>query len=160
MIEFLSLNSLSLHVKKIFKYTFIFIIGFNLNLFSGPFTDEFAKCIVMKTTTQEKTDLVRWIYVTMSFHPQLMDLSNLTADDVEMVNIRVADYMTNVFAYKCNEELNMAMDYEGEESVYYAFELLGEIAMTELMEDQGVSAASELFIDYIDVSIFEQILNY
>ena len=113
-----------------------------------------------KTTTQEKTDLVRWIYVTMSFHPQLMDLSNLTADDVEMVNIRVADYMTNVFAYKCNEELNMAIDYEGEESVYYAFELLGEIAMTELMEDQGVSAASELFIDYIDVSIFEQILNY
>ena len=52
----------------------------------------------------------------------------------------------------------MAMEYEGEESVYYAFELLGEIAMTELMEDQGVSAASELFIDYIDVSIFEQIL--
>ena len=54
----------------------------------------------------------------------------------------------------------MAIDYEGEQSVYYAFELLGEIAMTELMEDQGVSAASELFIDYIDVSIFEQILNY
>ena len=147
-------------MKKIIKYCFIIIISFNLNLFSGPFTDEFAKCIVMKTTTQEKTDLVRWIYVTMSFHPQLMDLSNLTADDVEMVNIRVADYMTNVFAYKCNEELNMAIDYEGEESVYYAFELLGEIAMTELMEDQGVSAASELFIDYIDVSIFEQILNY
>ena len=96
----------------------------------------------------------------MSFHPQLMDLSNLTADDVEMVNIRVADYMTNVFAYKCNEELNMAMKYEGEESVYYAFELLGEIAMTELMEDQGVSAASEFFIDYIDMSIFEQILKY
>ena len=160
IIEFLTLNSLSLHMKKIFKYAFIFIFGLNLNLFSGPFTDEFAKCIVMKTTTQEKTDLVRWIYVTMSFHPQLMDLSNLTADDVEMVNIRVADYMTNVFAYKCNEELNMAIDYEGEESVYYAFELLGEIAMTELMEDQGVSAASELFIDYIDVSIFEQILNY
>ena len=114
----------------------------------------------MKTTTQEKTDLVRWIYVTMSFHPQLMDLSNLTADDVEMVNIRVADYMTNVFAYKCNDELNMDIEYEGEESVYYAFELLGEIAMTELMEDQVVSAASELFIDYIDVSIFEQILNY
>ena len=43
--------------------------------------------------------------------------------------------------------------------MYYAFELLGEIAMTELMEDQGVSDASELFIDYIDVSIFEQILN-
>ena len=54
----------------------------------------------------------------------------------------------------------MPIEYEGEESVYYAFELLGEIAMTELMEDQGVSAASELFIDYIDVSIFEQILNY
>ena len=29
----------------------------------------------------------------------------------------------------------MAIDYEGEESIYYAFELLGEIAMTELMED-------------------------
>jgi len=147
-------------LKKIFNLFFIIFLSFNNNLFSGPFTDEFAKCIVMKTTTQEKTDLVRWIYVTMSFHPQLMDLSNLTADDVEMANIRIADYMTNVFAYKCNEELNMAIEYEGEESVYYAFELLGEIAMTEILEDEGVSAASELFIGYIDVSIFEEILNY
>ncbi len=147
-------------MKKIFNFFFIIFLSFNLNLSSGPFTDEFAKCIVMKTTTQEKTDLVRWIYVTMSFHPQLMDLSNLTADDVEMANIRIADYMTNVFAYKCNEELNMAIEYEGEESVYYAFELLGEIAMTEVLEDEGVRAASELFIGYIDVSIFEEILNY
>ena len=147
-------------MKKILKYLFVIFFSFNLNLSSGPFTDEFAKCIVMKTTTQEKTDLVRWIYVTMSFHPQLMDLSNLTADDVEMANIRIADYMTNVFAYKCNEELNMAIEYEGEESVYYAFELLGEIAMTEVLEDEGVRAASELFIGYIDVSIFEEILNY
>jgi len=147
-------------LKKIFNFFFIIFLSFNLNLSSGPFTDEFAKCIVMKTTTQEKTDLVRWIYVTMSFHPQLMDLSNLTADDVEMANIRIADYMTNVFAYKCNEELNMAIEYEGEESVYYAFELLGEIAMTEVLEDEGVRAASELFIGYIDVSIFEEILNY
>ena len=147
-------------MKKILNLFFIIFLSFNLNLSSGPFTDEFAKCIVMKTTTQEKTDLVRWIYVTMSFHPQLMDLSNLTADDVEMANIRIADYMTNVFAYKCNEELNMAIEYEGEESVYYAFELLGEIAMTEVLEDEGVRAASELFIGYIDVSIFEEILNY
>ena len=147
-------------MKKIFNLFFIIFLSFNNNLSSGPFTDEFAKCIVMKTTTQEKTDLVRWIYVTMSFHPQLMDLSNLTADDVEMANIRIADYMTNVFAYKCNEELNMAIEYEGEESVYYAFELLGEIAMTEVLEDEGVRAASELFIGYIDVSIFEEILNY
>jgi hypothetical protein len=47
--------------------------------FSGPFTDDFAKCLVTKTTAQEKTDLVKWIYVTISFHPQLSQMSNLTA---------------------------------------------------------------------------------
>ena len=87
--------------------------------FAGPFTDDFAKCLVTKTTAQEKTDLVKWIYVTISFHPQLSQMSNLTAEDVEMANIRVADYMTNVFAYKCNDELNQAIKYEGEESVFY-----------------------------------------
>ena len=145
---------------KIFtSYLFIILISFNMNSFSGPFTDDFAKCLVTKTTAQEKTDLVKWIYVTISFHPQLSQMSNLTAEDVEMANIRVADYMTNVFAYKCNDELNQAIKYEGEESVFYAFELLGELAMGELMQDQGVTAASELFIQYVDLSIFAELFS-
>ena len=86
-------------------------------------------------------------------------MSNLTAEDVEMANIRVADYMTHVFAYNCNDELNQAIKYEGEESVFYAFELLGELAMGELMQDQGVTAASELFIQYVDLSIFAELFS-
>ena len=146
-------------MKKFTSYLFIILISFNINSFAGPFTDDFAKCLVTKTTAQEKTDLVKWIYVTISFHPQLSQMSNLTAEDVEMANIRVADYMTNVFAYKCNDELNQAIKYEGEESIFYAFELLGELAMGELMQDQGVTAASELFIQYVDLSIFAELFS-
>jgi hypothetical protein len=146
-------------LNKLISFLSIILISFNLNSFAGPFTDDFAKCLVTKTTAQEKTDLVKWIYVTISFHPQLSQMSNLTADDVEMANIRVADYMTNVFAYKCNDELNQAIKYEGEESVFYAFELLGELAMGELMQDQGVTAASELFIQYVDLSIFAELFS-
>ena len=146
-------------MKKFISYLSVILISFNLNSFAGPFTDDFAKCLVTKTTAQEKTDLVKWIYVTISFHPQLSQMSNLTAEDVEMANIRVADYMTNVFAYKCNDELNQAIKYEGEESVFYAFELLGELAMGELMQDQGVTAASELFIQYVDLSIFAELFS-
>ena len=146
-------------MRKLISYISIILISYNLNTFAGPFTDDFAKCLVTKTTAQEKTDLVKWIYVTISFHPQLSQMSNLTAEDVEMANIRVADYMTNVFAYKCNDELNQAIKYEGEESVFYAFELLGELAMGELMQDQGVTAASELFIQYVDLSIFAELFS-
>ena len=146
-------------MTKLISYFSIILISFILNTFAGPFTDDFAKCLVTKTTAQEKTDLVKWIYVTISFHPQLSQMSNLTAEDVEMANIRVADYMTNVFAYKCNDELNQAIKYEGEESVFYAFELLGELAMGELMQDQGVTAASELFIQYVDLSIFAELFS-
>ena len=141
-------------MKKLSLLLCLFLFFFSFNSSSGSFTDNFAECLVTKTTKQEKTDLVKWIYVTISFHPQLSQMSNLTAEDVEMANIRVAEYMTNIFVYKCNEELNQAIQYEGEESVFYAFELLGELAMGELMQDQGVSAASELFIEYIDFSIF------
>ena len=141
-------------MKKLSSLILLLTLVLNFNSYAGPFTDDFAKCLVTKTTNQEKTDLVKWIYVTISFHPQLSQMSNLTAEDVEMANIRVADYMTNVFAYKCNDELDQAIKYEGEESVFYAFELLGELAMGELMQDQGVTAASELFIQYVDLSIF------
>ena len=146
-------------MKKLSLLLCLFLFFFSFNSSSGSFTDNFAECLVTKTTKQEKTDLVKWIYVTISFHPQLSQMSNLTAEDVEMANIRVAEYMTNVFVYKCNEELNQAIQYEGEESVFYAFELLGELAMGELMQDQGVSAASELFIEYIDFSIFADLFS-
>ena len=146
-------------MKKLSLLLCLFLFFFSFNSSSGSFTDNFAECLVTKTTKQEKTDLVKWIYVTISFHPQLSQMSNLTAEDVEMANIRVAEYMTNIFVYKCNEELNQAIQYEGEESVFYAFELLGELAMGELMQDQGVSAASELFIEYIDFSIFADLFS-
>ena len=144
---------------KIFKFLIIFLLTISFNLNAGPFTDEFSRCIVTKTTSQEKTDLVKWIYVTISFHPQLADMSNLSSEDVEMVNIRVADYMTNVFAYKCNKELIEAIKYEGENSVVTAFELLGEIAISEIMVDEGVSIASEFFTQYLDESVIAEALS-
>ncbi len=146
-------------MKIIFKIFLIIFLSINFNLKAGPFTDEFSKCIIVKTTSQEKTDLVRWIYVTMSFHPQLADMSNLSSNDVEMVNIRVADYMTNLFAYKCNKELVQAIKYEGEDSIISAFELLGEIAISEIMTDEGVAIASEFFSQYLDESILAEALN-
>ena len=146
-------------MKKLSLLLCLFLFFFSFNSSSGSFTDNFAECLVTKTTKQEKTDLVKWIYVTISFHPQLSQMSNLTAEDVEMANIRVADYMTNVFAYKCNDELNQAIKYEGEESVFYAFELLGELAMGELMQDEGVTSASELFIQYVDLSILADLFT-
>ena len=42
-------------------------------------------------------------------------------------------------------ELIEAIKYEGENSVVTAFELLGEIAISEIMVDEGVSIASEFF---------------
>ena len=81
-------------------------------------------------------------------------------NDVEIANIRVADYMTNVFAYKCNDEMIDAITYEGEESAMQAFKLLGEIAMMEIMGEQNVSYASELFIQYLDEQFFEDIFAY
>jgi len=87
-------------------------------------------------------------------------MSDITSDDVEMANIRVADYMTNVFAYKCKDEMMDAIEYEGEESAMEAFKLLGEIAMMEIMSEQNVSYASELFIQYLDEQFFEDIFAY
>ena len=148
-----------MNLMRIFKFFIIFLFTISFNLTAGPFTDEFSRCIVTKTTSQEKTDLVKWIYVTISFHPQLSDMSNLSSEDVEMVNIRVADYMTNVFAYKCNKELIEAIKYEGENSVVTAFELLGEIAISEIMIDEGVSIASEFFTQYLDESVIAEALS-
>tara|TARA_B100000900_G_scaffold402312_1_gene408029 strand:+ start:219 stop:662 length:444 start_codon:yes stop_codon:yes gene_type:complete len=144
-------------VKKILILFFFFLFGFNSITYSGPFSDEFSRCIITKTTSQEKTDLVKWIYVTISFHSQLSEMSNISSKDVEIANIRVAEYMTNVFAYKCKNEMLDAVEYEGEESATQAFKLLGEIAMREIMSEQNVSFASELFIQYLDEKIFENI---
>ena len=147
-------------MKKILILFFLFSFGVSSFSYSGPFSDEFSRCIVTKTTSQEKTDLVKWIYVIISFHPQLKEMSGITSDDVEMANIRVADYMTNVFAYKCKDEMMDAIEYEGEESAMEAFKLLGEIAMMEIMSEQNVSYASELFIQYLDEQFFEDIFAY
>ena len=40
-----------------------------------------------------------------------------------------------------------------------AFELLGEIAISEIMVDEGVSIASEFFTQYLDESVIAEALS-
>lgn len=117
---------------------------------AGPFTDEMTKCLVQKTSNADKTLLIQWIFAAMSHHPDVNSLSNVSMGNAEELNRRTAELMTNLLAERCVEETKRAVRYEGRQALTASFEVLGNVAMNELMANPGVSGYMGALGNYVD----------
>lgn len=118
--------------------------------FAGPYTDKFSACLADNTTGKERKELARWIFVAMAAHPDMRDLSRITPATREGSNKAMGVLVTKLIAETCAKEAQMASKIEGGESFRSAFELLGKLAMQELMSNPEVSSTVQGFQSYVD----------
>jgi len=138
---------------------FIFSVLFSSLVISGPYQDSLSKCIVEKTTKEEKNLLMKWMFVIISEHPSIPENYKISNKDKVLSDIDMANLVMNIFHRHCTTEAKRAYKYEGENSVAESFRLLGEVAMRNLMNNDDVNIAVGRFTNYIDeedfMSIFE-----
>lgn len=53
---------------------------------AGIYTDDLSRCLVDKTSTEDKSVLVQWIFVAMAQHPSVVPLTKITPADVDRDN--------------------------------------------------------------------------
>ena len=138
---------------------FIFSVLFSSFVISGPYQDNLSKCIVEKTTKEEKNLLMKWMFVVISEHPAIPEDYKISNADKALSDIDMANIVMNIFQTHCSTEGKQAMQYEGESSIAESFRLLGEVAMRNFLMNAEVNYAAGRFTDYIDeeefISIFE-----
>lgn len=126
-------------MKKIILAASLFAMFSGSAAQAGVYSDDLSKCLVSSTTTQERTDLVRWIFATAALHPEVSDVVSVSAEKRTEMNRSAADLFMRLLTEACRKQFRDAMKYEGEQALRVSFEVLGQVAMRSLLDDPAVT---------------------
>ena len=128
----------------------ILIIFYQTSSRAGQYSNEFANCLMQKTTDRDKIVLVRWAFSALAHHSALRDEFNIPKSKFTKHEIAVADYVQYILGTVCFKETKNVLKYEGDEAFLKGFELLGEIAFLSLTNETAVAEALENYVIHID----------
>jgi hypothetical protein len=140
-------------MKKIVRALAVILVGsvmIGSSAKAGPATDALTSCLTDNTTGKDRKDMARWVFVGMSAHPEIQNLSNVTEADREAVDRTIAALFTKLLAEKCPAQAKLAAAEGGSESFRAAFEIIGKLAMQELMSNPKVNTSFSKFTKYVD----------
>lgn len=123
---------------------------------AGVYSDDLSKCLVARTSDEDKLLLAKWIFTVISAHPDTASLA--TVNNVEKVDVAkgTGKLFETLLTASCHDETTKAVKYEGSQALGAGFKVLGEIAMNTLLSNPKVQAESENFMQYVDTKKLEQ----
>lgn len=144
---------------KKFITTLVFTLMFSSGTNAGVYTDDLARCIVDNTLVRDRIELVRFIYIAMSQHSDIKHLSNISSNQADDSLREVAHLLTVLLTRRCKDESTKALKYEGELAYAHAFEVLGGVAMQDLMGNRDVKRYYDSIENYLDHRDFADMHN-
>lgn len=128
--------------------TLLVVVGFGCILgmspgtaVAGPFADDMAKCLVNSTSEADRTDLMRWMFSAMSLHPDLASMATISARQRDEITTKAANLFSRLMFDSCKSQVQDAVRNEGPQTIVYAFQILGQVAMRGMMTDPHVAQA-------------------
>ena len=129
------------------------------SLHAGPYSDDLAKCLVSSTTARDKTDLVRWIFANAALHPEVRSISAVTPEQRMDINRLNGALLERLLTDSCRRQLQDAVKYEGQRTIELSFQVLGQVAMRELMSDASVGRGFAEMDKYLNAEKLRQVLG-
>lgn len=119
--------------------------------------DELGKCLVSHLDAKERKNLAKWIYFVMSAHPELKKYSAATPKDVQVSQEYMGKLLTRMITEDCPAQYKRAFA-RNPNAAEKAFELVGQVAMEELMSNPEVTKSVANYVQYVDLVKVGQLL--
>lgn len=129
------------------------------NVFAGPATDALSKCLADSTTGKDRKDMVRWFFTSLSVHPDIQDLANVSETVRTSTDKNTAAIIERLITQACREQARLAIKTDGPDAMRASFKTLGELAAYELFANSSVSKAVSAFSQHLDTSKVEAALK-
>ena len=126
---------------------------------AGMYTDDLSRCLVESTTSSEKMDLVKWMFIAMSLHPAVKSIASVSPEQVEDSTKTIAELFGKLVTVTCKEQAVKALKYEGQNSMETSFQVLGGVAARELFSDPDVAAGIAGVEKYLDAEKINKALG-
>ncbi|MGH1391507.1 MAG: hypothetical protein ACRAUZ_15315 [Aeromonas jandaei] len=108
---------------------------------AGPYGDDLAKCLIESTTKNDRTSLVRWMFASAAAHPAVKSIANVSQKELDNANETTGKLFTKILTKTCREQASKALAYEGTATITTSFQLLEQVAATELFSSPEVQKA-------------------
>lgn len=121
-------------------------------------TRNLGSCMVDALNGKERKQLAKWIFFAIAAHPEIKSYSSATSKDVNVSDKTVGALITRLLTSDCPAELKVA--YKADPAaVQKAFELVGQVAMQELLANQNVTSAITNYAQYTDLDKINSLLS-
>lgn len=113
-------------------------------------------CLTDSLNGKERKKLAKWIYFGLSAHSTIKPYSTVSENDLEESDKYVGTLITRLLTENCPAQAKSAYDKGGAGAFEYAFGVVGQVAMQEIMAESNVSQALQSFENYLDKEKFNQ----
>lgn len=134
-----------------------FLVSVSSTAHAGIYSDDMSRCLVSNTSATDKTDLVRWIFAISALHPDLSSVAAVTEPQRVDMNRKVAGLLERLLTESCRKQTQEALKYEGSAAMQQSFQVLGQVAMQELMTNAAVANGFAGFSKYVDKAKLEEL---
>ncbi|MBC3766997.1 hypothetical protein [Neptunicella marina] len=110
-------------------------------------TTDLTTCLVDHLNGKERKNLAVWVFMAMAAHPEITGYTTLTDEAKESMDKNIGTLITRLLTDDCPKEL-MSANKQDPQALKNSFEVVGKVAMQELMTNQSVSAALTNYIKY------------
>lgn len=126
-------------------------------VFAASPTDAFSSCMVDALSGKERKNLAKWIFLSISTHPDIKPYSNASSQDVQIINEYVGKLITKLLTTDCPKELKAAYKIDPQ-AIQKGFEIVGRVAMQEIMTNKDTMKALTGYVQYTNEDMIRKTL--
>lgn len=119
---------------------------------AGPAVNQLSDCLVKSTTAADKTTVLQWTYAALSVHPDLKAFSNVSAEQKDQLDQKLAQVLQRIIIDQCSAQTKNVIQTEGLQAVGQSFQQLGQNAGEEIVKDPAVKQQLQGTLRYIDLN--------
>jgi hypothetical protein len=140
--------------------TFVLLVAMLIcsPVFSQTTTEALSGCLSDNLTGKERKSLAKWIFLAMGTHPEIKSYSNASADDIKTNDEYMGKLITRLLTVDCPSKLKAAHDFDPS-SLQKAFEIMGRVAMQELLASTEVQKSITGYTKFTDLAKVSKVLN-
>ncbi|MFZ5748895.1 MAG: hypothetical protein ACOY45_14720 [Pseudomonadota bacterium] len=114
-------------------------------------SDPLTRCLVSKTSPDDRKAMIRWVFGAMSASPAITDLTTTTQSQRDALAKQAGALYTRLLTQDCRAETLAILRSRGVDGLKASFGVLGEVAMNDLMTAPAVATELGKLIGNMDL---------
>lgn len=146
-------------MKNIIKlFTLVLGLVIAMPAFSASPTNDLGRCLVDSLNGKERKNLAKWIFFSIAAHPEIKPYSKASPKVIIESDKFIGSLVTRLLTVNCPKELQTAYKVDPT-TVQKAFEIVGQVAMQEIMTNKTVMKALTNYAHYADIQKINKLLG-